>query len=191
MTAYLTFASSMHFNPLAPRGARPGSGRYIWRWEPISIHSPRVGRDACGPFPCQPSSNFNPLAPRGARLPQRMHREVIVQISIHSPRVGRDSKSAQITRDRSVRFLHIAKGFCRNAGRRRCFSLPAPLFSGAKPSVFWRRFCFAPRLTPSEHPRRHSSALPRCAEFFRNSCFPGCRSAANPVRGRSAFPACA
>ena len=126
--------ATRHFNPHAPRGARPDAtiqcdsytafqstrpawGATIGDWESynyymISIHTPRVGRDAAAGAEKQSSLNFNPHAPRGARLfdpPHLMHAgpfqstrpawgatdtEAITRrmalISIHTPRVGRD-----------------------------------------------------------------------------------------------------
>ncbi len=84
-------ASNNHFNPLAPRGARPSdsalfvvpssfqSNRPVWGEtvapeiqfrlvHVISIHSPRVGRDGAWPGGLSVEQYFNPLAPRGARL---------------------------------------------------------------------------------------------------------------------------
>ena len=101
-----------HFNPLAPRGARrtrPGpapprttfqSTRPAWGEThgipatgaelPISIHSPRVGRDDHRARVIAAAQYFNPLAPRGARPAHDLESKRPVAISIHSPRVGRD-----------------------------------------------------------------------------------------------------
>ena len=82
-----------HFNPLAPRGARPVGGRssrsggafqstrpsrgetgiytFNENGDEISIHSPLAGRDSArSPAHCH-MLHFNPLAPRGARRPAR------------------------------------------------------------------------------------------------------------------------
>ena len=100
------------FNPRAPCGARPTrkgrlygrkwfqSTRPVWgatgffrrrRLEGIvSIHAPRVGRDAHGrEWPCALSS-FNPRAPCGARLTGGTRTSTAPTVSIHAPRVGRD-----------------------------------------------------------------------------------------------------
>ena len=100
------------FNPRAPCGARPPlsvftsvlykfqSTRPVWgatgffrrrRLEGIvSIHAPRVGRDAHGrEWPCALSS-FNPRAPCGARLTGGTRTSTAPTVSIHAPRVGRD-----------------------------------------------------------------------------------------------------
>ena len=58
----------MHFNPLAPYGARPSKKRWI----------------------LSPSLNFNPLAPYGARRAAAVDQQTGRRISIHSPRTGRD-----------------------------------------------------------------------------------------------------
>ena len=63
-------ASCVNFNPLAPCGARPCSGRNS---------------------PCD--SNFNPLAPCGARQILNERTGEIVTISIHSLRAERDTNS--------------------------------------------------------------------------------------------------
>ena len=56
-----------HFNPLAPRGARPSPGR----WGGAAFY-------------------FNPLAPRGARRVANIPIGNTKNISIHSPLAGRD-----------------------------------------------------------------------------------------------------
>ena len=56
------------FNPLSPHGERhkqSGIQRYL---PTISIHSPRMGRDAWrGRIPTIPAEDFNPLSPHGER----------------------------------------------------------------------------------------------------------------------------
>ena len=61
-------AARLHFNPRAPRGARPGKAPLL---------------------PCQ-EQNFNPRAPRGARLIAAQRRNQAALISIHVPREGHD-----------------------------------------------------------------------------------------------------
>ena len=104
-----------HFNPLAPRGARPcriRGGNSALRFQStrpsrgetvndvivqpvmdISIHSPLAGRDVPAAAGCRGNNhNFNPLAPRGARPPFALiWCRAIMLISIHSPLAGRDS----------------------------------------------------------------------------------------------------
>ena len=126
---------SSHFNPLAPCGARraapcflqsaapfqstrPVRGEtiqtsFLIRPHPISIHSPRAGRDFNYALQCVAYRNFNPLAPCGARLTTpaasvaalafqstrpvrgetsaRPEPHTADTISIHSPRAGRDT----------------------------------------------------------------------------------------------------
>ena len=78
------------FNPLSPHGERRLVMRFMatdeefqstlpaWgetrlnppgeRHDPISIHSPRMGRDEYGCATCAHGWNFNPLSPHGERL---------------------------------------------------------------------------------------------------------------------------
>ena len=59
----------VHFNPRAPRGARPRVAVYLYAWQYY----------------------FNPRAPRGARRKCRGCRLDYARISIHVPREGHDS----------------------------------------------------------------------------------------------------
>ena len=81
----------------------------------ISIHSPRVGRDATTARALCGGVDFNPLSPRGERLDQCRQELQSCKISIHSPRVGRDLRvqrcrnifrisihSPRVGRDRSM-----------------------------------------------------------------------------------------
>ena len=101
-----------NFNPLAPRGARPGSPDC--RCPPSRFQSTRPSRGETSIHLCQFQRNhdFNPLAPRGARLyfarhdlsasrfqstrPSRGETQLhgitrrAAEISIHSPLAGRD-----------------------------------------------------------------------------------------------------
>ena len=94
-----------HFNPLAPRGARP---HVMWFPEidyGISIHSPLAGRDqgrCC--HQCE-GHHFNPLAPRGARRRAALTVDGVHAISIHSPLAGRDPAEADV-RGCSVISIH-------------------------------------------------------------------------------------
>ena len=56
-----------HFNPRAPRGARPHAGQDRKPAGRISIHVPREGHDATARGRKMSHSHFNPRAPRGAR----------------------------------------------------------------------------------------------------------------------------
>ena len=67
-----------HFNPLAPRGARPAAVRLLPELKDISIHSPLAGRDS------------DRLAFRSTTV-----------ISIHSPLAGRDLRTSRAQRWRS------------------------------------------------------------------------------------------
>ena len=79
-----------YFNPLSPHGERPVRGPLRWTWprfqstlpawgetvqtvrnrkhQAISIHSPRMGRDAAPVVHGRWIPNFNPLSPHGERL---------------------------------------------------------------------------------------------------------------------------
>ena len=85
-----------YFNPLSPHGERPGCPCRNRRRRIISIHSPRMGRDA----------------PAGYRWPGLI-------ISIHSPRMGRDPRTPERP-DGSDRFQSTlpAWGETRSAARR-------------------------------------------------------------------------
>ena len=60
----------IHFNPLAPCGARRLQPNNATRRYVISIHSPRAGRDTLARKSRTCSCDFNPLAPCGARRPR-------------------------------------------------------------------------------------------------------------------------
>ena len=100
-----------HFNPLSPHGERPGALPGVQAGRGISIHSPRMGRDAPAAEAGGGTTYFNPLSPHGERLtlgnssgcsrnfnPLSPHGERRLaptvtaeeMISIHSPRMGRD-----------------------------------------------------------------------------------------------------
>ena len=79
-----------HFNPRAPRGARPRPPELPQSRRGISIHAPREGRD----HGCCPTSGrslvFQSTRPmRGATVAVRLGRP-LVGISIHAPHAGRD-----------------------------------------------------------------------------------------------------
>ena len=103
----------MDFNPLSPHGERRDEVARKMTENLISIHSPRMGRDASCCSRRRTSCYFNPLSPHGerrARLCCRRGHAVPFQstlpawgetvsllpfcslfaISIHSPRMGRD-----------------------------------------------------------------------------------------------------
>ena len=104
--------ADVDFNPRAPCGARPcrrhaqvgakifQSTRPVWgaTWRAgrttvrygISIHAPRVGRDAPGKDGAKGDPDFNPRAPCGARRDIHPPCGRGYSISIHAPRVGRD-----------------------------------------------------------------------------------------------------
>ena len=102
-----------YFNPRAPYGARQAHRYVDARLFCISIHAPRMGRDAsristqAGMRSFQSTRpvwgataaisvamrqlfNFNPRAPYGARRPEDRRACQLHGISIHAPRMGRD-----------------------------------------------------------------------------------------------------
>ena len=105
-------AATCHFNPLAPRGARPTTRLglpslrifqstrpawgetvvivYIRVFLVISIHSPRVGRDHFDLFNMAANIEFQSTRPAWGETCLSCQLSARVIISIHSPRVGRD-----------------------------------------------------------------------------------------------------
>ena len=59
----------------------------------ISIHPPRVGRDGHGGLCCRCGSDFNPPSPCGEGPVEVCILDANQEISIHPPRVGRDRSS--------------------------------------------------------------------------------------------------
>jgi len=83
--------NSGYFNPLSPCGERLSRKTKKRIKEPISIHSPRAGRDATESLKrLMTNSNFNPLSPCGERQATKDMPAGMAGISIHSPRAGRD-----------------------------------------------------------------------------------------------------
>ena len=73
---------STHFNPHAPRGARPAVQRYACPGNVISIHVPREGHDQIHAMARRGA--------RGARQPRKLRSGAWNIISIHVPREGHD-----------------------------------------------------------------------------------------------------
>ena len=76
----------------SPRMGRDWTITFGSRAQSISIHSPRMGRDGKDHWGKAVGEDFNPLSPHGER-----HREADTKagkpgISIHSPRMGRDGR---------------------------------------------------------------------------------------------------
>ena len=82
---------SCHFNPLSPSGERRGTGALAYPPHPISIHSPRAGRDGPDVQTDHAGDYFNPLSPSGERQKTEVTPYDSQRISIHSPRAGRDT----------------------------------------------------------------------------------------------------
>ena len=113
-TAQRSMCRRCYFNPRAPHGARLAKAVQMCVTNYISIHAPRMGRDAARGIVAEVATDFNPRAPHGAR--QRIFgnkkRRAEFQstrpawgatnrprrgdcgepISIHAPRMGRDSQ---------------------------------------------------------------------------------------------------
>ena len=104
------------FNPLSPHGERPRRRGATTTPHTISIHSPRMVRDAGRRHAGQRGADFNPLSPHGERRnnynfnrymdnfnPLSPHgerptgvrwAESARRISIHSPHMGRDQSAS-------------------------------------------------------------------------------------------------
>ena len=109
------FRVSAYFNPLSPHGERPSHAENERRnnsfqstlpaWgetrqdhasrelQPISIHSPRMGRDRRAVVMSQSERLFQSTLPAWGETPRGFQRQRMRHISIHSPRMGRDSAS--------------------------------------------------------------------------------------------------
>ena len=86
-----------HFNPRAPRGARPRAGGHVPpATERISIHVPREGHDAAPPPAARPRSDISIHVPREGHDPWQPHpRRRGRGISIHVPREGHDGTTGR------------------------------------------------------------------------------------------------
>ena len=56
------------FQSTLPAWGETSPARPAWPLSPISIHSPRMGRDRYSCPCCRPTADFNPLSPHGERL---------------------------------------------------------------------------------------------------------------------------
>ena len=106
-------AGPQHFNPLSPHGERRRAFMVLSPLLWISIHSPRMGRDALTPMLCSHCWKFQSTLPAwgetlmrcrwpcaavfqstlpawGETVMQTYHFDYNMRISIHSPRMGRD-----------------------------------------------------------------------------------------------------
>ena len=139
VSLYVLCPRTAYFNPLSPHGERR-LRHSMATAAAISIHSPRMGRDAhCSAGGSQRRrTDFNPLSPHGERPvldtmarvmevyfnPLSPHGErpaasaavhQRLRISIHSPRMGRDSKRTQLFEEKNWRicttlYLFASKG---------------------------------------------------------------------------------
>jgi len=123
-----------HFNPRAPRGARPVGKHVDLGVHHISIHAPHVGRDRVRAVRARHgeqfqstrptwgatcsrrsrslrTSYFNPRAPRGARPLHAGAGTPREPISIHAPHVGRDDECEQAIIDLliSIHAPHVGR----------------------------------------------------------------------------------
>ena len=79
----------VYFNPLSPHGERLLNAVHQLSLSVISIHSPRMGRDAPPP-PSRSSATISIHSPRMGRDQSCRQSGYAEAISIHSPRMGRD-----------------------------------------------------------------------------------------------------
>ena len=111
----------LHFNPLAPRGARrlsagrmsammifqstrPSRGETRLallgdKAAQISIHSPLAGRDSCSGVPLTAGASFQSTRPSRGETVQVDDFTIAYDISIHSPLAGRDRPACDGDRD--------------------------------------------------------------------------------------------
>ena len=85
--------------PRVGRDAHLSAERYRYH---ISIHAPRVGRDIISLIVLRAQPDFNPRAPCGARLDDADRLFEHGRISIHAPRVGRDCPHRQHRKHRKI-----------------------------------------------------------------------------------------
>ena len=85
--------AAKHFNPRAPRGARPYIPRVVGQAVNISIHAPREGRDMHFPLHTL-SMVFQSTRPARGATEVKKQWLSFGNISIHAPREGRDLRSA-------------------------------------------------------------------------------------------------
>ena len=79
-----------HFNPRAPRGARPCGWLICRNLKDFNPRAPRGARPSPASRPDGRASYFNPRAPRGARRDWTDSKAKRRKISIHVPREGHD-----------------------------------------------------------------------------------------------------
>ena len=119
-----------HFNPRAPRGARPP--QMVDMAQSLIFQSTCPARGTTHPLAAQPSPflfqstcpargttvpyfagryrklHFNPRAPRGARRQIQSKDEGIIDISIHVPREGHDSSGMAMSR-KALISIHVPR----------------------------------------------------------------------------------
>ena len=86
-----------YFNPRAPCGARLHEVGKVSAAVKISIHAPRVGRDAVSDSLAELSNAFQSTRPVWGATSAYPYDFCSYGISIHAPRVGRDSKFDDFT----------------------------------------------------------------------------------------------
>src|SRR5690606_33431438 len=78
------------FNPRAPGGARQFPSGGVSLPSRVSIHAPRVGRDADALYAMDRAWWFQSTRPGWGATVSAFHRRRQGKVSIHAPRVGRD-----------------------------------------------------------------------------------------------------
>ena len=83
--------AAVYFNPLSPHGERRFFGQQGLGNSPISIHSPRMGRDGGWCNSSRHDGQFQSTLPAWGETRGWRRRGIMHHISIHSPRMGRDA----------------------------------------------------------------------------------------------------
>ena len=97
-----TYCSIFHFNPRAPRGARPTvGGRKPVRASHFNPRAPRGARRRPALIPLV-MSYFNPRAPRGARPAGSAIRQSHLNFNPRAPRGARQTEHRYLTRRHEV-----------------------------------------------------------------------------------------
>ena len=153
-----------HFNPRAPRGARPQALQAEEEPCVISIHAPLVGRDPRALFFSFTSRYFNPRAPRGARPRAAAPCSSPANFNPRAPRGARRQKSLLHLAQNRFQSTRPSWGATlrqtRHHPRETYFNPRAP--RGARPT--WRRTKCAP---PYFNPRAPRGARQFFMAWFR------------------------
>ena len=165
----------------APRVGRDAEGpAFFSKKIPISIHAPRVGRDHDPQRAKGHPQDFNPRAPCGARR-RGPGPAVEREISIHAPRVGRDNRipTRRVHRPISIHAPRVGRdrGWRSHGRTRNYFNPRAPC--GARPGVVLGR----PWSEKFQSTRPVWGATSQASTLYRTDVFQSTR----PVWGATAF----